>query len=258
MTAGVPLEEKQSVCDLCWYLWARSLGKGCPFKSGTIFIEDEHYLLFSALSRLGYSRVLIRGVLPRFFLHSRTKSRVRKSRTRCASAVPISPNSWAPPIVDNQIEFCENKAQWLLPEGETEIVMSRGKIGRGYEQVGMDFAVRETGIVLPFNRRHLLFGRVPLKRYEQASFTFLKFENYGTEQLGDIVRHGIQYGLHVMKRESREKMPSRRETVGKRIFQRFQELVQLIFEFPSLKPIIKHDSMEQVLDRASVKGVSYM
>ena len=152
MTAGVPLEEKQSVCDLCWYLWARSLGKGCPFKSGTIFIEDEHYLLFSALSRLGYSRVLIRGVLPRFFLHSRTKSRVRKSRTRCASAVPISPNSWAPPIVDNQIEFCENKAQWLLPEGETEIVMSRGKIGRGYEQVGMDFAVRETGIVLPFNR----------------------------------------------------------------------------------------------------------
>ena len=103
--------------------------------------------------------------------------------------------------------------------------------------------------IMPFNRRHLLFGRVPLKRYEQASFTFLKFENYGTEQLGDIVRHGIQYGLHVMKRESREKMPSRRETVGKRIFQRFQELVQLIFEFPSLKPIIKHDSMEQVLDR---------
>lgn len=159
---------------------------------------------------------------------------------------------------DNQIEFCENKAQWLLPEGESEIVMSRGKTGRGYEQVGMDFAVRETGIVLPFNRRHLLFGRVPLKRFEQASFTFLKFENYGTEQLGDIVRHGIQYGLHVMKREGREKMPSRRETVGKRIAQRFQELVQGIFEFPSLKPIVKHDSMEQVLDRASVKGVSYM
>ena len=39
---------------------------------------------------------------------------------------------------------------------------------------------------------------------------------------------------------------------------RFQELVQCIFEFPSLKPIIKHESMEEVLNRAYVKGVSYM
>ena len=47
---------------MCWYLWARSIGKGCPFKSGTIVIEDEDYKLFSAISRLGYSRVLFRSV----------------------------------------------------------------------------------------------------------------------------------------------------------------------------------------------------
>ena len=53
-------------------------------------------------------------------------------------------------------------------------------------------------------------------------------------------------------------MPSRRETVGKKIMQRFQELMQMVFEFPSLTPIIKHDSLEQVMDRATVKGISYM
>ena len=47
---------------MCWYLWARSIGKGCPFKSGTIVIEDEAYKLFSSISRLGYSRVLFRSV----------------------------------------------------------------------------------------------------------------------------------------------------------------------------------------------------
>ena len=64
--------------------------------------------------------------------------------------------------------------------------------------------------------------------------------------------------MHVVKRDREEKMPSRRETAGKKIMGRFQELVQLIFEFQSLKPIIKHDTMEQVMDRAYVKGVSYM
>lgn len=138
--------------------------------------------------------------------------------------------------------------------------MSRGKIGRGYEQVGMDFCPNRGGVevVLPFNRHHLLFGRVPLKQPDQTPYTFLKFENYGTEAFSDIVRHGIQYGLHVMKRERGEKMPSRRETVGKKIMQRFQELMQMVFEFPSLTPIIKHDSLEQVMDRATVKGISYM
>lgn len=138
--------------------------------------------------------------------------------------------------------------------------MSKGKTGRGYEQVGVDFTPGKEGVslALPFNRHHLLFGRVPLKRPDQEKFTFLKFENYGTEQLSDIVLHGIRYGLHVVKREREGKLPSRRETVGKKTMSRFQELVQLIFEFPSLRPIIKHDSMEQVLDRAYVKGISYM
>lgn len=138
--------------------------------------------------------------------------------------------------------------------------MSKGKTGRGYEQVGVDFTPGKDGVslALPFNRHHLLFGRVPLKRPDQEKFTFLKFENYGTEQFSDIVLHGIRYGLHVVKREREGKLPSRRETVGKKIMSRFQELVQLIFEFPSLRPIIKHDSMEQVLDRAYVKGISYM
>ena len=138
--------------------------------------------------------------------------------------------------------------------------MSRGRVGRGYEQVGLDLVPGRYGVelALPFNRHHLLFGRVPLKQPDQATFTFLKFENYGTEALSDIVLHGIQYGLHVVKRDREEKMPSRRETAGKKIMGRFQELVQLIFEFQSLKPIIKHDTMEQVMDRAYVKGVSYM
>ena len=39
---------------------------------------------------------------------------------------------------------------------------------------------------------------------------------------------------------------------------RFQELAQCIFELPSLKPIIKHESLEEVVARAYVKGVSYM
>ena len=89
-------------------------------------------------------------------------------------------------------------------------------------------------------------------------FSFLKFETYGTEAFSDIVRHGIQYGLHVVKRDREEKLPSRRETPGKKVMARFAELVQLIFEFPSVKPIIKHESREQVLSRAGVKGVSYM
>lgn len=138
--------------------------------------------------------------------------------------------------------------------------MSRGKVGRGYEQVGLDFTPGRAGVdlALPFNRHHLLFGRVPLKQPDQATFTFLKFENYGTEAFSDIVLHGLQYGLHVVKGDREEKMPSRRETAGKKIMSRFQELVQLIFEFQSLKPIIKHETLDQVLDRAYVKGVSYM
>lgn len=59
---GDEVDDKQNVCDLCWYLWARSLGKGCPFQSGTIFIQDENYAVFNSISRLGYSRVLLRGV----------------------------------------------------------------------------------------------------------------------------------------------------------------------------------------------------
>ena len=138
--------------------------------------------------------------------------------------------------------------------------MSRGRTGRGYEQVGIDFTPGKDGveIALPCNRHHLLIGRVPLKQPDQEPFTFLKFENYGTEAFSDIVRHGIQYGLHIVKGERGEKLPSRRETAGKKIMNRFQELVQCIFEFPSLKPIIKHESMEEVLNRAYVKGVSYM
>lgn len=76
----------------------------------------------------------------------------------------------------------------MLPEGETDIVMSRGRVGRGYEQVGLDFVPGRDGVdlALPFNRHHLLFGRVPLKQPDQATFTFLKFENYGTEAFSDI------------------------------------------------------------------------
>ena len=42
--------------------------------------------------------------------------------------------------------------------------MSRGRTGRGYEQVGIDFAPGKDGVevALPFNRHHLLIGRVPL------------------------------------------------------------------------------------------------
>lgn len=138
--------------------------------------------------------------------------------------------------------------------------MSNGKIGRGYEQVGVDIITGKDGVTmaLPFNRHHVLFGRVPLKQPDQNKFTFLKFENYGTEAFSDIVLHGLRYGLHVVKGDREGKLPSRRETVGKKIMSRFQELVQLIFEFQSFRPIIKHDSMEQVLDRADVKGISYM
>ena len=138
--------------------------------------------------------------------------------------------------------------------------MSRGRVGRGYEQVGLDFlpGKDDVSLSLPFNRHHLLLGKVPLKQPDQQTFTFLKFENYGTEMLTDIVLHGIQYGLHVVKRERGEKMPSRRETTGKKITQRFQELVQLIFEFHASRPILKRDTMEQVLEHAEVKGISYM
>lgn len=138
--------------------------------------------------------------------------------------------------------------------------MSRGRVGRGYEQVGIDLVPARDGVQLglPFNRFHLLLGRVPLKQPDQPSFSFLKFETYGTEAFSDIVRHGIQYGLHVVKRDREEKLPSRRETPRKKVMARFAELVQLIFEFPSVKPIIKHESREQVLSRAGVKGVSYM
>ena len=76
--------------------------------------------------------------------------------------------------------------------------------------------------------------------------------------LSDIVLHGIQYGLHVVKRERGDKMPSRRETTGKKITQRFEELVQLIFEFHASRPLLKRDTMEQVLEHAEVKGISYM
>ena len=138
--------------------------------------------------------------------------------------------------------------------------MSRGRTGRGYEQVGIDFAPGKDGVevALPFNRHHLLIGRVPLKQPEQAAYTFLKFENYGTEGFSNILRHGMQYGLHIVKRDREEKLPSRRETAGQKIMNRFQELAQCIFELPSLKPIIKHESLEEVIDRAHVKGVSYM
>ena len=57
------VDDKQCVCDMCWYLWIRCVGKRCPFKSGTIFFEDVNYKVFNAISRLGYSRVLFRGVL---------------------------------------------------------------------------------------------------------------------------------------------------------------------------------------------------
>lgn len=235
------VDDKQCVCDMCWYLWIRCVGKRCPFKSGTIFFEDVNYKVFNAISRLGYSRVLFRG------------EHVVGQRVPYSMRIGSS-------HLSEFIEFCENKAQWLLPEGETDIVMSRGRVGRGYEQVGLDFVPGRDGVdlALPFNRHHLLFGRVPLKQPDQATFTFLKFENYGTEAFSDIVLHGIQYGLHVVKRDREEKMPSRRETAGKKIMGRFQELVQLIFEFQSLKPIIKHETMEQVMDRAYVKGVSYI
>ena len=56
------VEDKQCVCDMCWYLWIRCVGKRCPFKSGTIFLEDVNYKVFNAISRLGYSRVLVRSV----------------------------------------------------------------------------------------------------------------------------------------------------------------------------------------------------
>ena len=130
----------------------------------------------------------------------------------------------------------------------------------GYEQVGLDFTTGKDGVTLalPFNRHHLLFGRVPLKYPGQHKFTFLKFENYGTEAFSDKVLHGIRYGLHVVKREREGKMPSRQETVGKKIMSRFTELVHHIFSFHSFHPIIKYDSMEQVLNRAAVKGISYM
>ena len=138
--------------------------------------------------------------------------------------------------------------------------MSRGRVGRGYEQVGLDFLPGKdhVNLSLPFNRHHLLLGKVPLKQPDQQSFTFLKFENYGTELFSDIVLHGIQYGLHVVKRDRGEKMPSRRENIGKKLHRRFEELVQLIFEYPSLKPILKRDTMEQVVEHANVKGISYM
>ena len=238
---GEEINDKQNICDLCWYLWARSIGKRCPFESGTIFIEDENYMIFNCMSLLGYSRVILRG------------------DNVVTQKIPYSMRIGSSHLSDF-IEFCENKAQWLLPEGETKIVMSKGRIGRGYEQVGIDFIPGKDGVslALPFNRHHLLFGKVPLKSPDQNKFTFLKFENYGTEAFSDIVLHGIRYGLHVVKRDREGKLPSRRETVGKKIMNRFQELVQLIFEFPSLRPIIKHDSLEQVLDRACVKGVSYI
>ena len=60
----VEVDEKQCICDLCWYLWVRAVGKGCPFRSGTIFLEDRDYRVFAAISRLGYSRVLLRSVHP--------------------------------------------------------------------------------------------------------------------------------------------------------------------------------------------------
>ena len=52
--------------------------------------------------------------------------------------------------------------------------MSRGRTGRGYEQVGIDFAPGKDGVevALPFNRHHLLIGRVPLKQPEQAAYEF--------------------------------------------------------------------------------------
>ena len=60
------VEDKQCVCDMCWYLWIRCVGKRCPFKSGTIFLEDVNYKVFNAISRLGYSRVLLRSVVDAF------------------------------------------------------------------------------------------------------------------------------------------------------------------------------------------------
>ena len=138
--------------------------------------------------------------------------------------------------------------------------MSRGRTGRGYEQVGIDFAPGKDGVevALPFNRHHLLIGRVPLKQPEQAAYTFLKFENYGTEGFSNILKHGVQFGLHIVRRDREERLASRRETAGKTIMGRFQELAQCIFELPSLKPIIKHESLEEVVARAYGKGVSYM
>ena len=56
------MDAKQDICDLCWFLWLRSIGKGCPIRSGTIFLEDPNYRVFDAISRLGYSRVLLRSV----------------------------------------------------------------------------------------------------------------------------------------------------------------------------------------------------
>ena len=116
--------------------------------------------------------------------------------------------------------------------------MSRGRTGRGYEQVGIDFAPGKDGVevALPFNRHHLLIGRVPLKQPEQAAYTFLKFENYGTEGFSNILKHGVQFGLHIVRRDREERLASRRETAGKTIMGRFQELAQCIFELPSPRP----------------------
>ena len=236
----VPLQSKQEIIDLCWYFYGRASGKNSSFLSGIIFIEDKDYKVFRMLSLFGYPRC--------FPLHS-LGNKMQFPVTWTLGSTHLA----------SYIDYCIRNSPWSLPEQSVPIQMSHTKHGIGYDQVGIDLwseSMNEhldlSNQMLPFAKRHILIGKIPLKHPSMSDYIFIKMESYGTGSPTDIIKHTLRYGVYLTKEKHTEN--TRREEIDRLLFKQFEVLLKSISTEINEK-IIKID-IKNCLERAKVKGVS--
>ncbi|KAK8809658.1 hypothetical protein WA158_000601 [Blastocystis sp. Blastoise] len=218
VVTGSPLFNKMEIADICWYLLARTTGKGCIYTSGMLFIEDPNYVLFNAMAKYGYPRAFVP-------LQSLSKK------------VSLPP-SWSigSTHLAEYIDYCARNTTWALPEANVPVIMANNRQGIGYDQVGIDIQSNSDDgySQLPWGKGHVLIGKVPLKFISMNQYMFIKLENYGTDKPTDMFLHAIRFGIYLSA--DKHATNTRREDIDMSIYSEFRE----IFDYIILKDLMTH------------------
>lgn len=242
-----PLDKKQCVCEMVWWLYSMAAAKNSAFASGAMVVEDPGWRLFNTLAPTAYCRAFKQG------------------KPEDAPLAKYKPETFGSSHLIETLRLFASLGSWRLPEDRVAVALEEGHKSSGYYQLGIDIhrgagaAARNQSVL---GKNHILFGKLPPKdKAQEQEFLFLKFETYGNQGAADTVLHGFQFAQSVKRRTSKkdEKATTRKERTEKSVLKSFKSIVAWALAEPRI-PLLADEAVpyKEHLRRGKHFGLSYM